>query len=33
MDSEGSLLCSQEFAIGPRPEPGASSPQLPTLLP
>jgi len=33
MVPEGSLLCSQEYTTGPYPEPDASSPHLPTLLP
>jgi len=33
MKSEGSLTCSQKPAAGPYPEPDASSPQLPNLLP
>jgi hypothetical protein len=33
MGPEGSLLCSQQPAIGPYPEPDASSPYLPTLFP
>jgi len=32
MEPEGSLLCWQEPAIGPYPEPDESSPQLTTLL-
>jgi hypothetical protein len=33
MEPEDSLLCSQEPATGPYPEPDASSPQLVTLFP
>jgi hypothetical protein len=33
MEPEGSLLSSQEPAIGPYPEPDESIPQLPTLFP
>jgi hypothetical protein len=33
MDPEGSLLCSQEPATGPYPEPDEYSPELPTILP
>jgi hypothetical protein len=33
MEPEGSLLSSQEPAIGPSPEPDASSPDPPTLFP
>jgi hypothetical protein len=33
MEPEGSLLCSQEHAIGPCPEPDASSSQLHTQFP
>jgi len=32
MESECSLLCSQEPASGPYPKPDASSPQLPILF-
>jgi hypothetical protein len=33
MEPEGSVLCSQKHTIGPYPEPDASSPHLPTVLP
>jgi hypothetical protein len=33
MEPEGSLPCLQWSAIGPYPEPDASSQQLPTLFP
>jgi hypothetical protein len=33
MEPEGSLPCSQQPAIGPHPEPDASSPHFPTLFP
>jgi len=33
MEPEGSLPCIQELAIGLHPEPNASGPHLPTLLP
>jgi len=33
MESEGSLPCSQEPAIGPYPNPDEFSTHLPTLLP
>jgi hypothetical protein len=33
MAPEGSLLCSQESAPGPYPEPDESSPHIPTLFP
>jgi hypothetical protein len=33
MESEISLTFSKELAIGPYPEPDASSPHLPTLFP
>jgi hypothetical protein len=33
MEPIGSLLCSQEPATGPYPEPVDSSPDLPTLFP
>jgi hypothetical protein len=32
MELEGSLLCSQELATGPHPEPDESSPHVPTLF-
>jgi hypothetical protein len=32
MEFDGSLLCSQETATGPYPEPDASSQHFPTLL-
>jgi hypothetical protein len=31
MESEGSLLCSQEPATGPYPEEEAASPHVPTI--
>jgi hypothetical protein len=33
MELEGSLPCSQQSATGPYPDPDASSPHLPTLVP
>jgi hypothetical protein len=33
MESANSLLCSQDHATGSYPEPDASNPHLPTLLP
>jgi hypothetical protein len=33
MESEGSLPCSQDPAIGPYPDTDASTPHLPTLFP
>jgi hypothetical protein len=33
MESEGSLLCLQESATGPYPDPDESSPKLLTLFP
>jgi hypothetical protein len=33
MESEGSLPCSQQHAIGTYPEPDEFSPQVATLLP
>jgi hypothetical protein len=33
MEPEDSLLCSQDPATGPYPEPGESSPYLSTLFP
>jgi len=32
MEPEGPLLCSQELASGPCPEPDESSPHLPILF-
>jgi hypothetical protein len=32
METEGSLLCSQEPITGPYPEPGVASPHLPILF-